>query len=89
MGKGDKKTRRGKIQIGSYGVKRPGKTVKTFVKTEKIEVPKPEKKKKTSTKEEIEELSKVNVNESADELAAETPKKVAKKPTKKSKESAE
>jgi len=29
MGKGDKKTRRGKITIGSYGKTRPGKKKKT------------------------------------------------------------
>lgn len=29
MGKGDKKTRRGKITKGSYGVTRPKKKVKT------------------------------------------------------------
>lgn len=35
MGKGDKKTRRGKIFMGSYGVTRPGKKVKpAAVKTE-------------------------------------------------------
>ena len=38
MGKGDKKTRRGKIIAGSYGVLRPKKkssAVKPVVKTEK------------------------------------------------------
>lgn len=32
MGKGDKKTKRGKITIGSYGVRRPRKKTKTIVK---------------------------------------------------------
>lgn len=32
MGKGDKKTKRGKITIGSYGVRRPRKKAKTIVK---------------------------------------------------------
>lgn len=35
MGKGDKKTKRGKITIGSYGVKRRHKTKQTSVNKEK------------------------------------------------------
>lgn len=31
MGKGDKKSRRGKIHIGSHGARRPRKRVKSFV----------------------------------------------------------
>lgn len=31
MGKGDKKSRRGKIHIGSHGARRPRKRVKTYV----------------------------------------------------------
>lgn len=48
MGKGDKKTKRGKIAIGSYGVRRPRKKTKTYNAVE----PKPKKKaaKKTATK---------------------------------------
>ena len=30
MGKGDKKTRRGKLFMGSYGVRRPKKTFKKY-----------------------------------------------------------
>ncbi len=42
MGKGDKKTKRGKIIIGSFGVSRPSKVkkqviVKTEKKTKKVE----------------------------------------------------
>ncbi len=33
MGKGDTKSRRGKIQIGSFGVKRPRKTTKAYTAT--------------------------------------------------------
>jgi 30S ribosomal protein S31 len=33
MGKGDKKTRRGKITLGSFGVRRPRKTNKPAVKS--------------------------------------------------------
>lgn len=43
MGKGDKKTRRGKITIGTYGVRRPRKKVKSIVVAEKS-------KKKTTAK---------------------------------------
>lgn len=35
MGKGDKKTRRGKITAGSYGVTRPKKKANAKVKVEK------------------------------------------------------
>jgi len=35
MGKGDKKTRKGKIIMGSYGKKRPRKVTKPTVKKEK------------------------------------------------------
>jgi len=42
MGKGDKKTRRGKITKGSYGVTRPKKKVKS----NKTETKKVKKKKK-------------------------------------------
>ncbi len=37
MGKGDIKTRRGKIVNGSYGVKRPKKKAKPVIKVEKKE----------------------------------------------------
>ena len=32
MGKGDKKTKRGKITMGSYGLRRPRKKAKAIVK---------------------------------------------------------
>ena len=35
MGKGDKKTKRGKISMGSWGVRRPHKNVVTTVKKKK------------------------------------------------------
>lgn len=51
MGKGDKKTRRGKINSGSYGKTRPKKGSKSFVVSEKTEVtekaPKAKRTKKT------------------------------------------
>jgi ribosomal small subunit protein bTHX len=36
MGKGDIKTRKGKIFNGSYGARRPGKTTKPAVKAAKV-----------------------------------------------------
>ncbi len=52
MGKGDKKTKRGKIHIGSYGVKRPRKVAakKTVAKTAKKAAPKKAAAKKASKK---------------------------------------
>ncbi len=47
MGKGDQKSRRGKIQVGSFGVLRPRKKAKVaVVKTETAKAPA----KKASTK---------------------------------------
>lgn len=53
MGKGDQKTRRGKITAGSYGKNRPRKSAKTTVapavkaeKPKKVAAPKAEKPKK-------------------------------------------
>ena len=49
MGKGDKKTRRGKLFSGSYGVLRPRKRTRAFsvVSTTKKAVSEPEKPKET------------------------------------------
>jgi 30S ribosomal protein S31 len=38
MGKGDKKTKRGKIVIGSYGIRRPRKKTYVPVTVEKVSV---------------------------------------------------
>ena len=38
MGKGDQKTRRGKIQVGSFGNVRPRKTAKVNAPKDKTEV---------------------------------------------------
>ena len=35
MGKGDKKTKRGKVAMGSFGVRRPKKKTKETIKTDK------------------------------------------------------
>ena len=40
MGKGDKKTRRGKINIGTYGVRRPRNIKKRPTTKEKINITK-------------------------------------------------
>lgn len=74
MGKGDKKTKRGKIIAGSYGVSRPGKNsrlikeklAKSAEKTEKVKPVKkeaegatePAKPKKATTKKETVEEEK-------------------------------
>ena len=52
MGKGDKKTRRGKIIIGTYGVRRPKKK---SIKPAAAYVSVPAEKAKKETQEEIEE----------------------------------
>lgn len=84
MGKGDKKSRRGKIHIGSHGVRRPQRKAKTEIPVSKPEVvkasaePKPKAAKK-ATAEKAEPVEKI---------AEEKPKKVAKKPVKKTKDEA-
>ncbi len=51
MGKGDQKSRRGKITAGSYGKKRPRKTPKPIpVVAEKVEKPVKETKPKAAPK---------------------------------------
>ncbi len=49
MGKGDKKTRRGKITLGTFGVRRPRKKNKAVVVI-KAKKPKAETKPKAATK---------------------------------------
>ncbi len=60
MGKGDQKTKRGKIVRGTYGVKRPRKSARSGVpaivaKEEKM-MPAPKAKKAASAKKKIEEV---------------------------------
>jgi len=50
MGKGDKKTRRGKITMGSFGVRRPRKRNKPVVVVEVKKKPKAAAKPKAATK---------------------------------------
>lgn len=82
MGKGDKKSRRGKIHIGSHGVRRPHRKAKTEIPVTKPEVVKAEPKPKTAKKATAEKAEPV------EEVVEEKPKKVAKKPAKKAKEEA-
>jgi ribosomal small subunit protein bTHX len=84
MGKGDKKSRRGKIILGSYGVSRPKSSKKSFVKVETAPAEMVEKVKKVSEKPKPEPKPKaVKVAEpdvvTEVEVAAK-PKKAAKKP---------
>ncbi|MBT3570832.1 MAG: 30S ribosomal protein THX [Flavobacteriales bacterium] len=57
MGKGDKKSRKGKIFMGTYGVTRPRKTAEVIVmpKKKKVEL----KKEEVATKEIISFKSKI------------------------------
>ncbi len=87
MGKGDKKTKRGKIIIGSYGVRRPSRSRKTNpVVAVKV---------KAEKKVEKEVVEKVKAEKKVENVVAETTEKkaakkpAAKKPKKETKESAE
>jgi 30S ribosomal protein S31 len=87
MGKGDQKSRRGKIIIGSSGVRRPKSSKsKTLVKVEAVE-----KNKKITEKPKAEPKPKVKVAEPAAIAEAKvsvTSEKVVKKAVKKVKEDA-
>lgn len=50
MGKGDQKTRRGKIQVGSFGVVRPRKKASAKKTTAKVKVEKAAPAKKAAAK---------------------------------------
>jgi ribosomal small subunit protein bTHX len=77
MGKGDKKTRRGKIIMGSNGVRRPANKPKAFVAPEMVA-----KLQKTASKPKAESKPKVKVAETGPEtVVAET--KAVKKTVKK------
>jgi 30S ribosomal protein S31 len=89
MGKGDKKTKRGKISMGSYGVRRPKKD-KKYVAPEPVkEIKKKEVKKEEVVVEKViaaeEKPKKVKKVVTPKDAAAEE-KPVAKKTTKKAKE---
>mgnify|MGYP000844703158 CR=1 FL=1 len=79
MGKGDKKTRRGKIIMGSNGVRRPANKPKAYVAPEMVA-----KLQKAASKPKAESKPKVKVAETGPEtVAAET--KTVKKTVKKAK----
>jgi 30S ribosomal protein S31 len=77
MGKGDKKTKRGKIIIGSFGVRRPSRKMKAGVPVVKIAEEKPKKAPKVA--EEPVVISVVAV----EQAEAEVKKPVKKAPAKK------
>ena len=83
MGKGDKKSRRGKIIIGSTGVRRPKNKKKAAVAVETVV-----KVKKVAEKVKAEPKSKVKVAEPVVDIAVEAtvaPVKAVKKAVKKTK----
>ena len=85
MGKGDKKSRRGKIIIGSSGVRMPKSSKsKGFVKVEVVEkIKKVAEKPKTEPKPKVKVAEPVAITET--EIAV-APEKVVKKTVKKAKE---
>ncbi len=85
MGKGDKKTRRGKIIIGSFGVRRPNSSKrKSFVKTEADPVAATEKEAVKPKAEKKSKVKAVETTEGSVTAAEATPAKTAKKTVKKS-----
>jgi len=78
MGKGDKKSKRGKIISGSYGVRRPKKNAKTIVVTAK-----PEKVKETAAKKVVTEEKKAEVKAPAAKKTAAKKTATKKEPAKK------
>jgi len=71
MGKGDKKSRKGKIARGTYGVRRPRKTEKKYIPTSKP----------VSKVKEVEKTVKAEKKEKSTEKKA-SPKKTTKKENK-------
>lgn len=72
MGKGDKKSKRGKIVIGSWGVRRARKKKKDLTAAKKVSVPKP---KKAAAEKPEKKLAKEQVAEAPvlQEVLTETP----------------
>lgn len=84
MGKGDKKSRRGKIIIGSSGVRRPKSSNKVIVKVEAVEkIIKVAEKPKAESKPKVKAAEPVAIVET--EIAV-VPEKAAKKAVKKGKD---
>ena len=79
MGKGDKKSRRGKITIGSFGVRRPKKKIKTAVLKSDAKV----KDVKTKTKVLSKEKKEVRTNKEIKEKKEIPEEPKAKAPVKK------
>jgi ribosomal small subunit protein bTHX len=79
MGKGDKKTRRGKIIIGTYGVRRPKKnrgSINPSIKDEKVKI--------TAKKPEVTEPPKEKKKPAAKKVREVTSEEVKTTPKKKS-----
>lgn len=89
MGKGDKKSRRGKIIMGSYGVRRPKSSKgNEIVKAKAVPVVSAEKVKKDVEKPKAEPKPKIKVDAAVAIVDAEitvAPKKTVKKVVKKAK----
>ena len=75
MGKGDKKTRRGKITMGTFGVRRPRKKTKPVIVVKKKAIAKA---KVTADKPKVAAKSKPKVATKAKPKAAAKPKATAK-----------
>lgn len=82
MGKGDKKTRRGKITRGTYGVRRPRKTKKSYIaanktaamvtepKTPQLEEKKVKTQKAIATEKEVKEIKAVKKEKTTEKKAS-------------------
>ena len=77
MGKGDRKTKRGKIRIGSFGKLRPRKKAKGTFVAKKVE--------KKQMEEVVEEVAKVVVEKTATKKKVSAKKTIKKKATTKKK----
>ncbi|GAB4447350.1 MAG: hypothetical protein Fur0028_02250 [Bacteroidales bacterium] len=80
MGKGDKKSRRGKIARGTYGVRRPRKTEKKYISTSKP-VSKVKEVEKPVTEELVEKKAKPEKTVKAEKKEKTTEKKASPKKT--------
>ncbi len=91
MGKGDKKTRRGKIILGTHGVRRPSKKsdkpeIKPVILNQKVVKEKPAKEQKVAA--EIKEPRQTKVKEAKEEKTVKTATKAAESKPAKNKKSA-
>jgi 30S ribosomal protein S31 len=93
MGKGDRKTRRGKLYLGTYGVRRPKKGKKHVIVTKSMDVKKEVKEPKELVKEvkvvekveKVERVEKIEKVEKAEKVEKKVAPKTAKAPAKEKK----